>query len=134
VGTVLGRIPYSSLLLLEAGMSTDWSSQLERLWDAMATAVLNVYDAYGWVIPAVLLSLLLLVLLVGVIGLLAWALAAVGVDDLPVDADVFSGLAGMFRGVFRWTRESWQGQSWHDGAAICTLGLCAPETPKLRRL
>ena len=115
-------------------MSTDWSSQVEGLWDAMATAVLNVYDAYGWVIPAVLLSLLLLVLLVGVIGLLAWALAAVGVDDLPVDADVFSGLAGMFRGVFRWTRESWQGQSWHDGAAICTLGLCAPETPKLRRL
>ena len=111
-------------------MSTDWSSQLERLWDAMATAVLNVYDAYGWVIPAVLLSLLLLVLLVGVLGALASALAAVGVDDLPLDADVFGGLAGMFRGVFRWTRENWRA----GRGGICTLGLCAPEAPKLRRL
>jgi hypothetical protein len=103
-------------------MSTDWSSQLERLWDAMATAVLNVYDAYGWVIPAVLLSLLLLLLLVGVIGLIASA-----VGELPLDADVpvFEG----FGGIFRWTREIWRA----GRGGICTLGLCAPEAPKLRR-
>jgi len=49
---------------------------------------------------------------------------------LPLDADVFGGLAGMFRGVFRWTRENWRA----GRGGICTLGLCAPEAPKLRRL
>jgi len=80
-------------------MSADWSSRLEGLWDAMATAVLNVYDAYGWVIPAVLLSLLLLVLLIGVLWLVA---SAVGELSLDADVNVFGG----FGGIFRWTREN----------------------------
>jgi hypothetical protein len=117
VGTAREGIPYSSLLLLGAGMSTDWSSQLDGLWDAMATAVLNVYDAYGWVIPALLLSIVVLVLLVGVLGLLA----SIGVDDLPVDADVFGGVGGMFRGIFRWTHENWRA----GRGGICTLELSA---------
>ena len=75
-------------------MSTDWSSQLEGLWDAMAAAVLNVYDAYGWVIPAVLLSVLFLGLLVFV----AWL-----AEDLPFDLEVFQG----FGGIFKWARTSW---------------------------
>ena len=122
MGTVHGRIPYSSLLLLGASMSADWSSRLEGLWDAMATAVLNVYDAYGWVIPAVLLSLLLLVLLIGVLWLVA---SAVGELSLDADVNVFGG----FGGIFRWTRENWRA----GRGGICTLGLCAPEAPKLRR-
>jgi len=70
----------------------------------MATAVFNVYDAYGWVILAVLLSVLLL----GVLALPAWAL-----EDLPVDAEVFQG----FGGIFRWTRK-W----WREERASCAQG------------
>jgi len=87
------------------GVSTDGNSGLEALWDTAASAVLNVYVAYGWVIPALLLSLLLL----GVLALLAWAL-----DDLPVDAEALQG----FGGIFRWTRKKWQ-----EGRGPCTLGL-----------
>jgi hypothetical protein len=86
-------------------VSTGGNSQLEGLWDAAATVVFNVYDAYGWVIPAVLLSLLLL----GVLVLLAWAL-----EDLPVDAEILQG----FGGIFRWTRKRWR-----DRRGPCTLGL-----------
>jgi len=97
----------SVLLLIALGVSvsSDGNSQLEGLWDAAASAVLNVYDAYGWVVPALLLSLLLL----GVLVLLAWAL-----EDLPVDAEALQG----FGGIFRWTRKRWR-----EGRGSCTLGL-----------
>jgi len=86
-------------------VSTEGNSFLEGLWDAAASTLFNVYDAYGWVIPALLLSLLLLV----VLALLAWAL-----EDLPVDVEVLQG----FGGIFRWTRK-W----WREGRGSCTLGL-----------
>jgi len=104
VGTALGQVPYSSSLLLGVGVSTEGNSFLEGLWDAAASALFNVYDAHGWVIPAVLLSLLLL----GVLALLAWAL-----EDLPVDAEALQG----FGGIFRWTRK-W----WREERASCTPG------------
>jgi hypothetical protein len=64
-----------------------------------------VYDAYGWVLPALLLSLLLL----GFLALLAWAL-----EDLPVDVEVLQGFDGIFRGTRKW---------WREGRGSCTLGL-----------
>ena len=105
MGSALGRIPYFSSLVLGVRVSTEGNSFLESLSDASASALFNVYDAYGWVIPAVLLSLLLL----GALALLAWAL-----EDLPLDAELFQG----FGGIFRWSRR-W----WREGRGSCSLGL-----------
>jgi hypothetical protein len=86
-------------------MSTDGNSQLERLWDAAASIIFNAIDAYGWIIPAVLLSILLL----GLIALVAWWL-----EDLPLDPEILQG----FGGIFRWTRK-W----WRDSRSNSTISL-----------
>ena len=77
-------------------MSTDERSLLEGLWDTFSSAVFNLYDSYGWILPALLLTTLLL----GVLALVAYAM-----EDLPIDAEVFDGIGG----IFRWTRHWWKG-------------------------
>jgi hypothetical protein len=72
-------------------MSTDGSSQLEAMWDSLAAMVLNVYDAYGWIVPALLLSVLFL----GLIALFAWL-----TEELPLDLEIFRCLGG----IFKWMR------------------------------
>jgi hypothetical protein len=59
--------------------------------------VLNALDAFGWIIPALALTVLLL----GAIALVAWCL-----EDLPFEPEIFDAIGG----IFRWTRESWRGQ------------------------
>lgn len=74
-------------------MPADDGSQLAALWDAAASTIFNVYDAYGWIVPALVLSLLFLALI---------ALFGYLLDDIPVEF-----LDG-FVGVFRWTRKRWR--------------------------
>ncbi len=75
----------------------DANSQLAGLWDTCATALLNTWDAYGWILPAILLTLLFF----GAIVLVCWALA-----DLDFDA----GLIEAPIGIFRWCRKTFQSQ------------------------
>jgi hypothetical protein len=100
-GTAGDGIPYIQSLLVEVRVSSDGGPQLERLWDTAASTVFNVYDAYGWIVPALLLSLLFLGLLVLLLSLLA-PLA----EGLEIEPEFLQG----FGGIFRWTRESWQSQ------------------------
>jgi hypothetical protein len=76
-------------------MSDDGNSQLDALRDAAASAILNAYDAYGWIVPALLLSVLFL----GMLGLFVWWF-----EDLP-----FEFLDGC-GGILRWTRSAWRGK------------------------
>ena len=76
-------------------MSTDQKPLFEGLWDTLSSMVFNVYDGYGWILPALLLTILLL----GVLALVAYA-----IEDLPIDAEVFDGIGA----IFRWTRRWWK--------------------------
>jgi hypothetical protein len=80
-------------------MGADGNSQLVAMWDAAVAAITNTFDAYGWIVPAVLISVLLIALL-GLVGYLT--------EDLPFDADVFN----VFPAIFKWMRESWQGNNY----------------------
>ena len=77
-------------------MSADGKSLFEGLWDTFSSAVFNAYDAYGWILPALLLTTLLL----GVLVLIACAM-----EDLPIDVEIFDGIGG----IFKWTRRWWKG-------------------------
>ena len=61
-------------------MSADGNSYFESLWNATACMLCNVIDAYGWILPALILTALVL----GVIALIGCL-----VDDIPVDLDLF---------------------------------------------
>lgn len=77
-------------------MSADEKQLFEGLWDTFSSTVSNAYDGYGWILPAVLLTILLL----GVLALIAYA-----IEDLPIDVEIFDGIGG----IFRWTRRWWKG-------------------------
>jgi amino acid transporter len=72
----------------------------------------NLIDGYGWILPALMLSALLLVL----IGLFAYWF-----EDLPLEA--FEG----FGGIYRWTRQAWQGQRGQASRKSGTLRLLEDE-------
>jgi hypothetical protein len=76
-------------------MPTDGNSQLESLWDACAAAVLNTYDAYGWLLPALLLTLLFFL----VFAIVCWAM-----DDIGLDLPILEGPAA----IFRCCRKRWE--------------------------
>jgi hypothetical protein len=73
-------------------VSTDGNSYLEGLWNSTACALCNAIDAYGWIIPALLLTALLLGALF-LIGLL--------LEDCPIDPDLPGGICG----VFKWAQD-----------------------------
>ena len=77
-------------------MSADEKSLLEGLWDTFSSAVFNTYDGDGWILPALLLTILFL----GILVLIACAM-----EDLPIDLEIFDGVGG----IFRWTRRWWKG-------------------------
>jgi hypothetical protein len=77
-------------------VSADEKQLFEGLWDTFSSAVSNAYDGYGWILPAVLLTILLL----GVLALIAYAM-----EDLLIDVEIFDGIGG----IFRWTRRWWKG-------------------------
>jgi hypothetical protein len=77
-------------------VSADEKSLFDGVWDTFSSAVFNAWDGYGWILPALLLTLLLL----GVLVLIAWAM-----EDFPIDVDIFDGIGG----IFRWTRRRWKG-------------------------
>ena len=89
---------YLCLLLAGGRVSADGNSQFESLWNTVVAGFYYAFDAYGWVLPAVVLSVMLLCL----IALLAWWL-----EDIPFDMDLFRAIGG----IFRWTRERWRGPS-----------------------
>jgi hypothetical protein len=76
-------------------MPAEGNGQFESLWDASGTWLFNVVDAYGWVLPATLLTLLFL----GAVVLLCWWL-----EDLPFDLPV---LEGPFQ-IFQTQRKGWR--------------------------
>lgn len=81
-------------------MSADDNSLLENLWNAVSSAILSAVDAYGWIVSALVLSVLFL----GLIALSAWLF-----EDIP-----FEMIEG-FGHVFRWTRRAWRREA--DGTA-----------------
>lgn len=58
-------------------MSADGGSPLDGLWDSISSAVVSFVDAFGWILPALVLTILFL----GLIALVAFWL-----DDLPFDS------------------------------------------------
>jgi hypothetical protein len=76
-------------------MPTDGSSQLEGLWDSCAGALFNVYDAYAWIVPALLLTILFFF----VVAFVCWAC-----EKADFDIPIFEGPAA----IFRWCREAWE--------------------------
>jgi hypothetical protein len=79
-------------------MGVEGNSQLVAMWDAAVAAITNSFDAYGWVVPAILVTLLYLCL----IALFCWWL-----EDLPFELSVFEGVGG----IFKWMRISWREQT-----------------------
>jgi hypothetical protein len=75
----------------------DANSQLDGLWDTCAAAILNTWDAYSWVLPALLLTLLFF----GVIALICFALQDLDFDTSLIEAPV---------AIFRWSRKTFQSQ------------------------
>jgi len=75
-------------------VSTDGNSFLESSSDATATLVSSAIDNFGWIVPALFLTVLLL----GVVVLFAWL-----ADDLPFDLEIFQGIGG----IFKWARAQW---------------------------
>jgi hypothetical protein len=75
----------------------DANSQLDGLWDTCAAAILNTWDAYSWVVPALLLTLLFF----GAIALICFAL-----QDLDFDAPLIEAPVA----IFRWSRKTFQSQ------------------------
>lgn len=76
-------------------MANDGNSQIESLWSACAGTIAQQWDAYGWVVPALLLTLVFF----AAIGWLCWAL-----EDLPVDVP----LVKVPKWIFRRMRLIWR--------------------------
>ena len=87
-------MPYQESLLAEGRVPSD-GEQLNNLLDSVSTAIFSAYDAYGWIAPALLLTILFLALM---------ALFALSFDDLPMEF-----LEGIPR-IFLWTRTRWRGE------------------------
>jgi hypothetical protein len=75
-------------------VSTDGNSYFENLWNTATCTFCNVIDAYGWIVPALFLT----VLLIGVIALFAWI-----AEDIPFDLEIFQSVGG----IFKWARSQW---------------------------
>ena len=76
-------------------VSTDGNTQLDRLMDTVASSISYTYDAYGWILPALLLT----VLLFAVMALFCWML-----EDVPLELEVFTAP----HSIFTWVRNRWQ--------------------------
>jgi hypothetical protein len=85
------------LLFLGERVPTNSDSTFESLWNVTASAVVNLIDAYGWVISATVLTILFLI----VIGLICWWM-----EDLPFELPVFESVSG----IFKWMRKTWQSE------------------------
>lgn len=94
-GTASPSVPYQPSSFAGGPVSAE-KSLFEGLWDTISSAMFNVFDSYGWIIPAVLLTMLLL----GILVLISYAM-----EDLPIDAEIFDGVGGIFRCTRRW----WKG-------------------------
>jgi hypothetical protein len=90
--------------LAEARVPADSGTPLNGLWDSLSTAVVNAMDPLGWILPALILTLLFL----GAVALVAWWL-----EDLPVELEIFQAIGG----IFKWTRKWWRGER-TSGSAV----------------
>lgn len=63
--------------------------------ETIAGALLNIYDAYAWIVPALFLTLVFIAALVA----FCW-----WVEDVPLDVPVVR----IVRGIFRWSRRTCQ--------------------------
>jgi hypothetical protein len=98
-GTAKARGSYDILHLLEVVLSYDDSSQLEGLWNTTANAVIDTYNAWGWVMPAILLTALFVVVCLLLIGLVS-SLHLECFADLSPEVEPISA-------IFSWTRKEW---------------------------
>jgi hypothetical protein len=80
-------------------VSSDDGSQLESLWNITANAVIDAYNAWGWVVPAIFLTALF-----GVVCLLLIELAS------SLHLECFADLSPEIEpisAIFSWTRKEW---------------------------
>jgi hypothetical protein len=75
-------------------VSADGKSILEGICDTLCSGVFGFYDAYGWIVPAVLLTALLFALMI----FLCWAL-----EDIPTELEIFRARGA----IFKWARSRW---------------------------
>ncbi len=88
-------------------MGTTSESQLGAVLDAVGSAFIQIYDAVGWIIPAVLLTLLLLAFLCAIGAVLGTLLGDAAGDlflELPLDCVLEGGASGIFKLVRGMTR------------------------------
>jgi hypothetical protein len=83
----------------------DANSQLEGIWDACATGILNAWDACGWLIPALLLTLLLF----AVFALICFACEGIEFDEGLIEGPV---------AIFRWSRKTFKSERGTGGSAM----------------
>ena len=73
-------------------------SRLDSLLDSVGTWLFNIFDGFGWYIPALILTLLFFV----IIALLCYA-----TEDIPLDL----GICRAPRAIFSWTEKRWRRRS-----------------------
>jgi hypothetical protein len=76
-------------------VSTDGNSQLDRLMDTLASSIWYTYDAYGWIVPAIFLTLLFFAAVV----LLCWL-----ADVIPLEGEILTAP----HSIFNCMRKRWQ--------------------------
>ena len=74
---------------------SEGSSQLDSLLDSVGVWFFNIYDAYGWYVPALFLT----VLFIAALALLSYVL-----EDIPLEPDIFRAP----KAIFAWTRKRWR--------------------------
>ena len=70
-------------------------SQLDSLLDSVGVWFFNIYDAYGWYVPALFLT----VLFFAALALLCYAM-----EDFPIEPCIFRAP----KAIFTWTKKQWR--------------------------
>lgn len=78
-------------------MSGESRSLIGGLLDSATSVVFSAYEAYGWIVPATVVT----VLFFAVFVFLCWLL-----EDIPLEFDVFTAP----RSIFNWTHKRWVGK------------------------
>jgi hypothetical protein len=95
-------------LLRGVSVGTNGESQLSAAFDAVGSAIVQLYDAVGWIIPAVLLTLLFLAILCA-IGAALGALLGDAAEDLLTELPfecAFEGAAEIVNAVRNGSRDA----------------------------
>ena len=74
---------------------SEGSSELDSFLDSLGTWFFNTFDACGWYVPALLLTILFFA---------AFALFCYRTEDIPLELDIFRAPGA----IFTWTKKQWQ--------------------------